>query len=341
MNIRTFSILVSFAFLFSCSGSDDPAEKDEKVTFTLLHNNTYTSLVKCAVSGDGIKCDESTRSPIPPLSLYRPFAGIDAWKTIPFIEGPDGCFEGYQGAKNNEGPDTVTPLESITKNDSCAPVIRLLDGEGQKLNEFKVLSGSPLPNNYSRLLSSLEEHTLQVRNVNGADRCTMSYKLGGDKKERELEINEADVKFSSLFSLHYDINKHPPKSTSSKSADFTYNWTPALDTAPLIAAGMSDSDVIALLEKHLGDFVILRASDSYGRALTCKARDAVTGAITIPASLMGRFDGSTSFSITRYQYVRKPLSSNAEVLLLIAVAEYEDRTDTGAISGGLTVNIID
>jgi hypothetical protein len=184
----------------------------------------------------------------------------------------------------------------------------------------------------------MQIYQLQVRNTEGEE-CKLPIRLKNEHAYSDAAINEVQFDFGSGFSLHFDTSIHSQGATIHKGKPFVYHWAPALDTAPLIAAGMDDSAVMDLLNRNTLDFIVLKASDPYGHNITCKVPDAPLGSIEIPGELMGRLERSAGFRLTRYKFLRQSISETSELIWLATIGEYVDRTDIGAVSGGLIVKL--
>lgn len=325
-----------------CSGcgskSELDSDKDKAPVLSLLFNvdNSYRTLVKCAVDGSVIKCDEASRAPIPSLSSFRVSSFSSDWETFKFLEGPNGCFEGTQLGKVSD-LEKIDTLEAVKTDDSCNPVVRLIDDSGTIVQEWGLVKPG-VPEYFSRYLSPLRTFRLQVRNTEG-ESCRIQMRLKDNQAYSEVIINESDLTFSSGFSLHYSLEEHALKASVKKGEGFTYHWTPALDTAPLIAAGMDDAAVLQMLEQNLADFLVLRVSDPYGHQITCKVSDSAVGSVSIPGELMGLMERSAGFNLTRYRLLKGNVSPTAQIIWLMTIGEYTDRTDIGGVSGSLTIDI--
>lgn len=323
--------------LTSCGASkvDDDSSTEGRVTFLLQLDATRQTYVRCVPANGEIQCDPASRDTLPATSTFSAVTNFTGWQGLDLLNEEDGCYADYRGPHEGQSLGDVNTLIELKNDSVCRPVFRITDSEGKIREEFRAGTNSV---NFLADVSFLKNLSLRMTNVNGGA-CALTYRYTGTKgvETKQLNIVDADISFSSLFSLHWDQSMHEAGQYVQKS-NFTYFHTPAIDTAPFVAQGMTTNDVIAKLTPHLGTALIIEGNDPYGHRVSCKHKDSVYGSTPIALEKMNK---SVGFKMARKLLIRKEVSDNVELAVLVNVAEYTDMLDSGAVAGGLSVQVLE
>lgn len=338
--MKSFSKLLGILLIATigtgaCSSkSGDSASTSDKVSFLLEFDNTYQTFIPCAVSGGKIDCS-GNRQVIPNLSFFRPYWNTNATFIDKLASAPLGC---QAGTLTDNSRINVDKIETPS---GCRFSFRLYR-ETDALQPWKEFSqpvrtdpSTPI----SGSLSFMTKYNFQVVNIDNGGDCEQSVlhrvssSASATSVTDKVYLGAGQLPFTGLFSIAPSLETLNITSIS-KNQNFDFKFQPALDTAPLIAAGITDDTIREYLTPFLGDFVVLYIEDSYGHKAFCKAQDAVTGAITVPANILSLFNGTTGMRAIRYKVNQTNLGS-AEFKVLMKVGMYRDGTDAWGSEGGV------
>lgn len=326
------TVLLSIAC--SKSANSSASEQSKNLSFILEFDNTYQTFVPCAVSGGKIDCSGG-RQEIPNLSQFRPYWNTNKTFIEQLADLPDGCHDGTIEDNSRIAVDKIeTPtgcrfkFRLYRETDTLAPWEEF--GQPTRTDPSTPISGR---------LSFLTKYNFQIVNVDNGGACEQNVLHRATSSASSTSISEAitmepgELPFTGLFSLAPAPETLNSPSLS-KDQDFEFKFQPALDTAPLISAGVTDDSITEYLASYLGDFLVLYAEDSYGHKAFCKAPDVAAGSIRVPSETLRLFNGTTGFRVIRYKISRTKLGA-ADMKILMKVGMYRDGTDAWGPQGGV------
>jgi hypothetical protein len=310
---------------------EESADSPTKVTFLLNWNNTRGTFVDCRPDGTTIVCD-SKEDTVPHFSKFSAYVDLDNWSVAKLASREAGCF-------TNEVTGDLVPVERIEKRDTCNLEVRWYEGEvaeGVPRSTWSQPAGSATDPTISASFPFLKKQTMKLVNARDGSQCTQAARYRWKTRDSTLDYQVAGtaLTFSGLFSLQA-TPATLEKKTASKADDFLFNFSPAIDTAELVAAGVTDETVADYFSSHMGDFLYLEAADSHGHKAYCKVPDSLEGTITVPRDIMQGFSGNTTFRITRYKLTRASLTESAELMTVVRVGMYTEGNDVQGQTGGV------
>jgi hypothetical protein len=301
-------------------------------------NNTSSTFYKYVVSGDSISCGGVAQI-IPTISSYAIYKNVKDWTWMKVKALDYGCFE-------NLPTGNLTVVDSTTWDTNCSLEGRFFEGattEGSPRSIWSVPGRSDPALYFTDDFDFLTTFTFQIANKKSpGSSCQttvtsrVSASASATSETSNYTIEEGSISFKTMFSLGATQTTRTATSAS-RSQPFIFGYQPAVDSSALIAAGYTDENISSLLTPQLGDFLLLKISNSV-KTFYCKAPDSIEGSITVPASVMNNFSGSTNFDLTRYKYDTQNLGANVDFLVLQRIGQYTNGNDSMGQAGG-TVNV--
>lgn len=317
--------------IVSCGSSGSSQNKgtaaSTKASLVFNINNSLETFVKCAPSADGSKIDCSGPANIlPTFSSFTPMADIESWSESQKAAQAEGCFEGSLDGN-------PLPVRSTSGQDQCHLEIWSYKGtntDGVPLQTWTQAYNSNPGVVFSKWFPFLRQYTFLAHLI--GSQCSNSLTVQNsttnqyDVGEMSFTLGEGKLTWSTLFSLGFpdDVRK---TATASKTADFKVPFQPAIDSSALIAQGATDNNADQYFKDHMGDYVWLSIKDSHGAKAYCKKADSLVGEFVVPAAIMAKFDGSTSFSLSRHKLTKTSLSDSLDLVASVVVNQYSLGTD--------------
>jgi hypothetical protein len=325
-------------FIGCSSKKDSTSAAIPKLTYIMDINNTASTFYKCAVSADGITCGGVAQL-IPTISSFALYKNANDWSMMKLKSLDYGCFEVMPSGD-------LTGVDSVTWDSNCALEGRLFDGT-TTVGTPRSIWGPPGRSDpalyFTASFDFFASLTFQVVNKKTpGSACQtsvvsrVSSSASATSETESYTVEDGKVTFHTMFSLGADQATRNTTSTS-RSQPFNFGYQPAVDSSALIAAGYTDDTITSFMTPQLGDFLLLKISNS-ARTFYCKAPDSITGTMVVPTTVMSNFSGSTNFYLTRYKYDTQSLGANVDFLVLQRIGMYTNGTDILGQSGG-TVNV--
>lgn len=337
--MKLLIIAVAATLLSACSPSENNGSSEDapkKLSIVLSHDNSYSTFLKCSSSGTTFDCSGQPQV-VPTFGSMEGLVDIEQSAMDKIANMADGC---YSEVPTGEASPM---LISMLDNNKCRYRYQLFRGEtsqtGSKMTEWSALNGA----SFSGSFPYLAKYTFAAVDTDFNDQCTRRYlyqeRPTYSQFTKEFTLSPGSITFSSLFSLQLAPTMSGV-TTATRNAEFNIDYIPAVNTQELIDGGATTDNILDLLTPHLGDFILLSITDSRGKKAFCKKADAIEGTLTVPASVMQKLYGNTSFVLTRYKIIKKQLSPNAELVVNLRVNQYTTGTDAyGQTNGKLIVNI--
>lgn len=330
--ILMFVSFTSMIAFFGCDKKEDLSSKGPKLSFVLEQDNSYSTFLRCVASDGTISCGGQPEV-VPTFGAVSAYRDLENSSLSQIANQADGC---YLDMPKGE-PSVILD----NNNKQCRLSARVYKGDQVTGVPWLEWTDPGISRPFSGTFPYLNLYTMDLVNTDDLPECELSLLVqerpGYGQFTNKFLVAPGRITFSSLFSLQVDPSMSEI-TTASKNAPFTFKYIPAINSSELIAAGITDASINDFLTPHLGDFLILNFKDKYGHSGYCRKTDAIIGSIEIPASIMSRFNGTTSFVVSRYKIIKRQLTENSELVTTFKVGMFTAGTDAyGQVNGQYSV----